>query len=97
MAGHWSAAARRNLYADGNTDDGNFLANGTRGLNNHIWWTKRKLGLIRRPLPRQWNRHCGLGGSDIHDNTTSKVTRAWSESNKLYKSIPPTPDGTIIC
>ena len=40
VTGLWSADVRLYLYADGNTDDENFLANSTRGLNNHVWWAK---------------------------------------------------------
>ena len=97
MAGLWSAAVRCNLYSDGNTTDQFFLANVTWGLNNHIWWEKRERGTIPRTFPRQWSRPYGMGGREIHHTKTSKVTRAWSESNKLYQSVPPNPGGIIIC
>ena len=48
-----SAVVYRNMYADGNAANGFFLANGTWGINNHIWWAKREVGPIPRPLPMQ--------------------------------------------
>ena len=87
----------RYLYANGNTADGTFLANGTWVLNKHIWWTKREGVPITSPLPRKWHRPCRMGGCEVHVTMISKVTRAWIESNKLYKSVPHTPGGPIIC
>ena len=88
---------RRNLYDDGNTADGIFIANGTQGLSTHIWWAKREGGPIPRPLPSQWRRTFGMGGHELHDTETSKGTRAWSESNKLSQSVPPNPGVPTIC
>ena len=77
MTGLWVAAVRRNLYDNGNIDDGIFPSNGTQGLNNHIWWEKIDGGPILRPLPRQWHQPCGLGGRELNDTMTSNFTRSW--------------------
>ena len=85
------------MYAGGNTDDGIILLNSTQVINNHIWWSKREVGPIPSPVPRYWRRPRGLGGLDIHDNTTSKFIRSWGKFDELYHNVPPTPGGPIIC
>ena len=76
MTGLWSANVCRKLYANGNTADGIFLANGTQVLNNHIWWAKREGGPITIPLPSQCSRPYGLGERELHNTMASKGTRA---------------------
>ena len=90
MAGLYSTSVCHNLYANGNSAYGIFLANGTQGL-------KRQVGSITRPLTRQWNRLYRMGGHELHDTMISKGTSAWSKSNKLYQSVPVTLCGPIIC
>ena len=56
MTGLLSAGVCRNMYANVNTADIIFLANGTWGLNTHIWWENIEGEPIPRPLPRQRHR-----------------------------------------
>ena len=66
MSGLWRDAMSRNMYADGNTADRNFLAKGTWGLNNHVWWENREVGTTSRYLLSQWRRPMeSVGGSFI--------------------------------